>query len=117
MKRRQMYDLTVIVQSDILRYFLFAGKLEVLSCCWRSLFELSLETRLQSQTMLPALTPTLPRPRHQLLLLLTKVPAAQSQGEEVVLVELVKDLLPHILGELFQKTMGVLCLPRVAHVL
>ena len=68
------------------------------------------ESSLQSKTTLPAL----PRPRHQLLLLLTKVLAAQSQGEEVVLVELVEDLLQHLGRELLQKTLTVLGLSRVA---
>ena len=52
--------------------------------------------------MISALTPVLPRPRHQLLLLLTKVPAAQSQGKEVVPVELVEDLLPQLLRKRVQ---------------
>ena len=58
----------------------------------------------------------MPPPCHQLLLLLTKVPAAQSQGEEGVILGLVKDLLPHLLRELIQ-TPSVLDLPRVAVVL
>ena len=62
--------------------------------------------------MLPEPKLTLPRPRHQLLLLLTKVPAAQSQGKEIVLVELVEDLLPHLRRELVQ-TLGVIDLPRL----
>ena len=63
--------------------------------------------------MISALTPVLPRPRHQLLLLLTKVPAAQSQGEEVVILELVEDLLPQLLRQLVEAT-GVLGLSQVA---
>ena len=73
------------------------------------------DSRLQSKTRLLAPRSVLPRlPRHQLLLLLTKVPAAQSQGKEVVLIEVVEDLPPHLRRELLQKTLGVLEISRVA---
>merc|ERR1711959_76411 len=71
---------------------------------------------LQSKRRLPAPRPALPRPRHQLLLLLTKVSAAQSQGGEVVLVEVVEYFLPDLLRELVQ-TLGILDLPRLVLVL
>ena len=57
--------------------------------------------------------PALSRPRHQLLLLLTKVPAAQSQGEEVVLLELVEDLLSYLRRELVETLVGALDLLHV----
>ena len=108
---RQAHDPLGPQRSNFTRYFLFAAKSEVINRRGLATRRPAPEIRLQSKTRLPA--PRRPRPRHQLLLLLTKVPAAPSQGEEVVLVELVEDLLPHLRRELV-KTLGVLDLTRVA---
>ena len=75
-----------------------------------------MESSRQSTTRLLALRLTLSPSLHQLLLLLTKVPAAQSQGKEVVLVQVVEDLIPHLARQLV-KTPSVRDLPRAANVL
>ena len=99
MERRQLPDNLVPSPSDIPRYFIFAAKLEVISGHWLAFPNYSPEIRLQSKT---APRPVLLRPRHHLLLLLTKVPAAQSEGEEVVLVEVAEDLPPQLRRKLVQ---------------
>ena len=114
MKRCQAPDILGLLLSVIPRCFLCEAKLEISSCLWLTLSMKipSGESSFQSETAtrLPALRSALPR--HQLLLLLTKVPAAQSQRKEVVTLELVEDLLPHLRRELFQ-TSSVLGLPRI----
>ena len=113
MIRRQAPDIPGLSISVMPRSFLFPAKPKVLSRRGLALPFPFTEIRRQSKTRLPAHRHALSRPRQQLLLLLTKVPAAQSQGKEVVTLELVEDLLPHLFRELVQ-TLGVLGLPRVA---
>ena len=113
MIRSQAHDRFGPLPSDIPRHFLFAAKPEVINRRWLSLKDLLPETRLQSSTRLPPTSFLLPRPLHQLLLFLTKVPAAQSQGKEVGILEVVGDLVPHLLRELV-KTLGIPGLSRPA---
>ena len=78
MKRRQTSDIVGPKIAKMARYFLFAAKPEVLSGRWLVLIKLLLEIRLQSKMNLIAPRPVLSRPRQQLLLLLTKEPAAKE---------------------------------------
>ena len=113
MIRSQAHDRFGPLPSDIPRHFLFAAKPEVINRRWLSLKDLLPETRLQSSMRLPPTSFLLPRPLHQLLLFLTKVPAAQSQGKEVGILEVVGDLVPHLQRELVQAP-GILGLSRLA---
>ena len=114
MIRRQAPGMLGLLTADIPWYFFSPYEAEVLSRRSMALLRPSRDVRRQSSTRtFEPLKLSLSRPRQQLLLLLTKVPAAQSQGEEVVILGLVKDLLPHLLRELIQ-TPSVLDLPRVA---
>merc|ERR1719331_165365 len=120
LERRQVPHKFGLLPAEIFGYFLFAAKPKVISGRGLALLRMGkTEIRLQSKTAtarLPDPRLALPRPLHQLLLLLTKVPAAQSQGEEVVLLEVVEYPLPQLLRELVQ-TPGVLDFTLLALVL